>query len=194
MDEQAAIARLQQGDISGLEALVQAYQVPAMRAAILITRDRSSSEDIVQAAFLRVYERIGQFDNTRPFGPWFLRSVLNDAIKVATRQAHQVSLNYLRHGADNALVDNTAGPDELVEQAETVQAIQTALNSLSPTQRAVIVQRYYLGLSETEIAVALGCPPGTVKSRLHAARLRFRTLLHPGRRTTSASLIPDNPK
>ena len=81
MEEQKAIARLKRGDISGLEALVRKYQVQAVRAAYLIIRDRALAEDIVQAAFLRAYERIGQFDAGRPFGPWFLRSVVNDAVK-----------------------------------------------------------------------------------------------------------------
>jgi len=68
MEEQEAIARLKRGDISGLEALVRKYQVQAVRAAYLITHDRGLAEDIVQAAFLRAYERIGQFDAGRPFG------------------------------------------------------------------------------------------------------------------------------
>ena len=183
MEEQKAIARLKRGDISGLEALVRKYQVQAVRAAYLIIRDRALAEDIVQAAFLRAYERIGQFDAGRPFGPWFLRSVVNDALKAAARRERQVSLEASTEGGETSLAellaDPNPSPDELAEAAETRQAVWSALGKLPPSQRAVIVLRYYLGLSEAEMAGELACPPGTVKWRLHAARKSLRTLLRP---------------
>ena len=183
MEEQEAIARLKRGDVGGLEALVRQYQVRAVRTAYLITRDRALAEDIVQAAFLRAYERIGQFDAGRPFGPWFLRSVVNDAIKVTARRERQVPLEAGVEGEKASLTDFLAdpgpGPADLVEAAETRQAVWATLGKLPPAQRAAIVQRYYLGLSEAEMANELACPPGTVKWRLHAARKRLRTLLRP---------------
>ena len=63
----------------------------AIRAAYLIVRDRALAEDLVQTAFLRAYDRIGQFDPSRPFAPWFLRSVVNDAVKAAMRRAGPTS-------------------------------------------------------------------------------------------------------
>jgi RNA polymerase sigma-70 factor (ECF subfamily) len=72
MDERGAIERLQNGDVSGLELLVRRYQVRAVRTAYLVTRDQSLAEDVVQAAFVKAYERIGQFEARRSFGPWFL--------------------------------------------------------------------------------------------------------------------------
>jgi RNA polymerase sigma-70 factor (ECF subfamily) len=191
MEEQEAIARLKRGDIGGLEALVRQYQVQAVRAAYLITRDRALAEDIVQAAFLRVYERIGQFNAGRPFGPWFLRSVVNDAVKAVTRRERLVSLEASAEGDEtsllNLLADPNPGPADLVEAAETRQAVWTALGKLPPAQRAMIVQRYYLGMSEAEMAGELRCPPGTVKWRLHAARKRLRRLLRPLWPTASES-------
>ena len=183
MEEQEAIARLKRGDIGGLEALVCKYQVQAVRTAYLITRDRALAEDIVQTAFLRAYERIGQFDAERPFGPWFLRSVVNDAVKAAARRERQVPLEAGSEGEGTSLADLLAdpgpGPDNLVEAAEIHQTVWAALGKLPPAQRAAIVLRYYLDLSEAEMAGELACPPGTVKWRLHAARKRLRTLLRP---------------
>jgi len=183
MEEQEAIARLKRGDIGGLAALVRKYQVQAVRTAYLIIRDRALAEDIVQAAFLRAYERIGQFDAGRPFGPWFLRSVVNDAVKAAARRERQVSLEAGSEGEETSLADLLAdpgpGPEDLVETEEIRQTVWAALGKLPPVQRAAIVLRYYLDLSETEMADELACPPGTVKWRLHAARKRLRTLLRP---------------
>ena len=183
MEEQEAIARLKRGDIGGLEALVRQYQVQAVRTAYLIIRDRALAEDIVQAAFLRTYERIGQFDAGRPFGPWFLRSVVNDALKAAARRKRQVSPEAGPEGEGaslaNLLADPGPGPADLLEAAETREAVWSALGKLPPAQRAAIVLRYYLDLSEAAMADELACPPGTVNWRLHAARERLRTLLRP---------------
>lgn len=180
-DEYAAIARLKRGDIGGLEALVRAYQVRAVRAATLITHDRALAEDLVQSAFIRAYERIHQFDAARPFGPWFLRSVVNDAVKAVTRRPPQVALDATPSGEALPLPDPAPGPDTLLEQAETQDAIWQALAQLAPEQRGAVVLRYYLGFSEAEIAAEQACPPGTVKWRLHVARKRLRKLLTPWR-------------
>jgi RNA polymerase sigma-70 factor, ECF subfamily len=96
MDEREAIQRLKRGDISGLEALVRRYQLAAMRAAYLVTRERALAEDLVQSAFLKVYDRIDQFDAARPFGAWFYTTILRDAIKAARHRARASPIDRLR--------------------------------------------------------------------------------------------------
>jgi len=176
-----AVRRIQRGDISGLDELVRHYQVQAARAAYLVVRDRSLAQDLVQSAFVHAFERIGGFDAERPFGPWFLKLVLNDAIKAAMRRGREVSLDDTGVvGPDsNRVVDASIGPEQALEQAETSDQVWAALARLTPAQRAAVVQRYYLDQSEAEMTAALGCPPSTIKSRLHAARERLRTLLRP---------------
>ncbi len=183
MDEREANERLQHGDVGGLELLVRQYQVRAVRTAYLVTRDLTLAQDIVQAAFVKAYERIGQFDARRSFGPWFLTAVLHDALKVAKKRARELSLEGMGeddlHPRAESLVDGRPGPDALWEQAETAAEVWAALGRLVPHQRAAVVARYFLGLSEAEMAAALACPPSTVKWRLHAARQRLRVLLRP---------------
>ena len=183
MEERRAVARLRDGDIGGLATLVRSYQVRALRAAYLITRDRQLAEDVVQTAFLRAYQSIGQFDPARSFGPWFLRSVAHDAVKAASRRARDVPLDPIGGVEPDlgvaALADASPGPDARWEEAETREELWSALGALTPAQREAIVLRYYLNLSEAEMADRLGCPPGTVKSRLHAARARLLGLLRP---------------
>jgi RNA polymerase sigma-70 factor (ECF subfamily) len=174
MDEDEAIRRLRRGDIAGLEALVRLYQLPALRAAYLIVRERAVAEDVVQTAFVRVYDRIAGFDATRPFGPWFLKSVVNDAIKAASRRAREVLTP-----AAFECQDPQPTPELAWEHAETADEVWAALGRLSPTHRAAIVQRYYLGLSEAEIAANQAVASTTIKARLHAARARLRAFLQP---------------
>jgi RNA polymerase sigma-70 factor (ECF subfamily) len=182
MDEALAIARMKAGEIEGLAELVRAYQVRAIRAAYLVTRDRATAEDVVQVAFLRAYQRIGKFDASRPFGPWFLRSVTNAAVQVASQRARVLPLERdedSERAAETTLADYAPGPDRHWEAVETRAELWAALGQLTPRQREAVVLRYYLNLDEAEMAQRLQCPPGTIKSRLSAARARLRSLLRP---------------
>jgi RNA polymerase sigma-70 factor (ECF subfamily) len=176
--EAEAIRRLKQGDIGGLESLVRLYQAQALDAASVVTRNHAIAEDVVQAAFLRAYDAIGGFDADRSFGPWFLRSVVNDALKAVTRR-QTLSLNGAREESGRADGSSTGVHDlyEMVETAQTKEAIWAALDRLSPIHRAAIVMRYYLDLSDAEISQTLAVPPGTVRRRLHTGRKRLRDLL-----------------
>ena len=194
MEEQQAITRLRQGDISGLETLVRVYQVRAIRAAYLIVRDRSHAEDIVQAAFLRAYDRIAQFDTNRAFGPWFLKSVINDSVKAVTRRKIHVSIERdLENGEivlASQLTDSTSEPQELLESNDIRHAVWEALDKLTPAQRGAIVMRYFLDFSEAEMVQKMKRPAGTVKWLLYAARKHLRALLRPLR--SEAQSQPDD--
>jgi RNA polymerase sigma-70 factor (ECF subfamily) len=181
IEERAALARLKQGDITALDSLVRQYQVQAVRAATLITRDRALAEDIVQSAFIRAYEKIHQFDLERPFGPWFLRSVVNAALKATQRQARHSPLPMDNSTGEEVLLEDPGlDPEALFIQAETTAEIAQALRALSPQQRAALILRYYVGLNATEIAHALACSPSTVRQHLHRARRRLAHLLRRG--------------
>lgn len=178
MDEKQAIQRLKNGDISGLEFLVACHQVKAVRTAYLITRDLGLAEDIVQDSFLQAFRAIRGFDATRPFEPWFLRSVVNASVKTMQRSAGQVEVG---DEADEALLAELAQRVESVEaQVESIEVqnqIWDAMQKLSPRQRAVVVQRYFLEMSEKEMAEEAGSSVGTIKWMLNAARQRLRGLL-----------------
>lgn len=181
MQEYEAIARLKQGDIGGLETLVKNHQLRATRAAYLIIRDYDLAEDVVEDAFLRAYERIHQFDAECPFGPWFLRIVINIAKRAAVQHKRHISLDNVNTDEeitlDGILANISPDPEEMAEQADLHNAVWAALGKLTPDQRAAIIQRYYLGLSEKEIAANSDSPLGTIKWRLHTAREHLRDLL-----------------
>src|SRR5438105_11949380 len=121
IDEQAAVLRLRRGDIGGLETLVHAYHARAVRCALLVVHDQALALDVAQAAFVKAYERIHQFDVSRPFGPWFLKSVLRDAIKAADQRERTASLESHENGTTVTpdVPDGQAGPEALWEQRET---------------------------------------------------------------------------
>lgn len=176
MDDREAVLRLKRGDMGGLGTLMERYQVKAARAAFLITQDEALAQDIVQEVFLRIYQRISQFDEARPFEPYLMRSVVNASLN-AVRGNH--GLRNLDGDVDMVenLLDRAASVESQIELLQLRCAILDALSKLSPRQRAVIVQRYYLDMGEREMALELGVAPGTVKWLLNAARGRLRHLL-----------------
>ena len=178
MDEKQAIHRLKQGDIHGLEFLVNQFQLKAIRVAYLITRDLGLAEEIVQESFVKAYRSIRTFEKNRPFEPWFLRNVVNASVKTMQRSARQVGMG---ENADEilfaALIRSAESVEEQVEFIEIQNRIWDAMQKLSPRQRAVIVQRYFLEMSEKEMAAESGAAAGTIKWLLNAARERLRYLL-----------------
>lgn len=194
MEERAAIDRLKRGDVDGLEVLVKAHQTRAIRAAYLIVRDRPLAEDVVQGAFVRAYEKIGSFDAARPFAPWFMKIVVNDAIKAAKRRERTGPLQTRDEEPNIQMVETAPGPQELAEASEDRRRVWAALEKLPPVQRAVIVQRYYLGMSEAEMSRSSVSPPGTIKWRLYAARKSLAKLLGPDFRTQEAPVSFENPR
>jgi RNA polymerase sigma-70 factor (ECF subfamily) len=181
MEDQNAISRLKQGDLNGLEKLVSRYQAQAVHVAYLIVYDRPLAEDVVQTAFVKVAERIHQFDDERPFAPWFFRIIVNDALKLARKQKRGVSLDEQLDEPTaklaNWLSDPNPPPEQLVEQKETRQIILNAISSLPSGQRAVIVMRYYLDMPTLDMSAKLGRPLSTIKWWLRDGRKRLRRLL-----------------
>lgn len=182
MDDQTAITRIKQGELNGLESLVERYQARAVQAAYLIVFDQALAEDIAQTAFIKVAERINQFDEARPFEPWFYRMVVNDALKAARTQQRTVSWEPDQESGPAAriikgLATTEPLPELQIEQDELRQSILEAVRKLPPEQRAVITMHYFLDLNQADMSTRLNRPLTTIKWWLHEARKRLRSLL-----------------
>jgi RNA polymerase sigma-70 factor (ECF subfamily) len=162
------------GDVTAYETLVRRYQDLALRTAHSIMGSSPDMDDAVQEAFVKAYYALGRFRAGSPFRPWLLRIVANESIDRARRAARTVSLD-LRYDVDDGPADpGQRSPEaaslELEQQAELLAAV----NTLRPEDRLVIAYRYWLEMPEAEMADALGCARGTVKSRLSRAIARLR--------------------
>lgn len=181
MKDDQAVARLKQGDLESMEVLVSRYYLPAVRAAYLIVQDKGLAEDVVQNSFLCLSDTIRRFDPKRPFGTWFLRCVVNAAINTNHRETRLFSLDQVdeetNFSVESWLLDQNPGPAEQFEEAEKNQAILQALGKLTPKQRAAVVMRYFLEMSESEMARKLDSPKSSLKWWLHSARVHLRDLL-----------------
>jgi RNA polymerase sigma-70 factor (ECF subfamily) len=176
MDDIQAIRCLKRGDLSGLADLMSRYQGKAARAAFLVTGDPALAQDVVQETFLRIVDRIESFNESLPFEPYLIRSVINASLNLVRDDRKLMSLDGETHEVEN-LLDQAASVESQVEFAELQQRILDALSRLPARQRAAVIQRYYLDMSEKEMASTLDAAPGTVKWLLSTARERLRSLL-----------------
>ncbi len=172
--EQQAILRSQDGDLTGLGVLFELHQRVVFRTAYGIVADHHMAEEVTQQVFVELFTAIKRFDNKRSFTPWLYRIVVNISLKELRRRRHR-SIS-LEQEADD-LPSLEPMPDQVAEESEVRKSLWEAIKALSPKHRAAIVLRYYHGLSESEMSVALGCRRGTVKSRLHSARRELEKLL-----------------
>lgn len=178
MPDQAAIRSLKNGDTGGLETLITRYQTRAMRTAYFVTQDEQLAQDIVLDTFLEIYHHIHSFDENRPFQPYLMRSVVNKALNTVRKLRREVPLEALEgSGQVASLLSQAATVESQAEYAALQSQILAAIAALPPRQRAAVVLRYYLEMSETEMASILEAAPGTVKWLLHTARTRLRALL-----------------
>jgi RNA polymerase sigma-70 factor (ECF subfamily) len=183
MNEIEAIACLKRGDMRGLEILVRKYQLDAVRIAKSITKDLGLAQEIVQEAFLRVYHRIDQYDDVHPFRAWLLRIIVNDSLKAVTHQNRFISFEGVDEADDSDIGSILSESrlwfeqEEFTSTHENADALKEILNNLPPKHRAVLELKYYLDMSEEEIAMTVNIPLGTVKSRLHVAKQKLRCML-----------------
>ncbi len=178
IDDEEAIRCMKHGDIAGLGILVARYQAKAVDTAFLITQDKAIAEDVVQDVFVHIYQKIQCFNDNRPFKPYLIRSVVNRSLDAVEKRGKRINFNSDgKIGELGEMVSQAASVEDQVEYAQFVREVHRALLILPARQRAVIVQRYYLEMSEKEMAEELDAAPGTIKWLLNAARARLRTLL-----------------
>ena len=169
--EAALVERAQRGDIAAYEAIVEQFQDVAGRTAYAILGDHAEAQDAVQEAFVKAYYALDRFRVGSPFRPWLLRIVANEAINRARKTRRQVSIGLT---PDDERRGEGPTPEESALELEQRTELLSAVNSLRADDRLVIAYRFWLDFSEAEMAAALGCARGTVKSRLSRALDRLR--------------------
>jgi RNA polymerase sigma-70 factor (ECF subfamily) len=192
LEEQELVERARRGDVDAYEQLIRRFQDLAGRTAYVITGSAADAQDAVQEALVKAYAGLSGFREGSPFRPWLLRIVANEAIN-RRRAAHRTVRLTLRAAEGRPWEDAAPSPEGAALARETQRELVAAMGRLKPEDRLVIAYRYWFDLSEAEMATALGCARGTVKSRLSRALRRLRSALGPeepepaGPATASAS-------
>lgn len=179
LTDDALVARARRGDDAAYATLVRAHQDVAFRIAMLITTDAAEAQDATQDAFLKAHRALARFRPGEPVRPWLLTIVANEARnrrRSAGRRDHLATLAAAERRPEPGDAVPSS-PEAALLSAERRTALLEALGRLRPEDRLVIGARHLLELSERETASALGCRPGTVKSRLSRALERLRSEL-----------------
>jgi RNA polymerase sigma factor (sigma-70 family) len=158
--------------MTDMEELFRRHTGAAMKAAWLVTHDAGIAEDLVQEAFVKCAARLGGIRDVTGFGSYWQRAVLRLAANETRRLGYERRL-IERLGSAQALQRVSPPADEGVARI----VIGDALRSLTPRQRAVIVARFYLDLTEADTATALGMRLGTVKSTTSRALAALRLVM-----------------
>lgn len=169
--EQSWVRQAQAGDIEAWALLVETYQQPVFRLAYLLLGDPDDAEDVAQETFIRAHAALNRFRADLPLRPWLLRITVN-----LTHNWRRSASRYM------AALQRTFSPPDppspiSPEGKADAELLRQAVRRLSIRDQQVLYMRYFLDCSEQEMAEVLKTARGTVKSRLHRALQRLRTVL-----------------
>ncbi len=175
-DDQGLIEACRAGRTEAFGVLVRRYQDRLYPTILRLCGCAEDAHDLTQDAFLRAFQKLDRFHGGSSFYTWLYRIAIN--LTLSGRRRRRVTL-HLADGCRGEPMDPSDDPEVTdptlpAQQAERDALVQSALNSLAPDHRAVVVLKDLDGLRYEQIAEVLGVPVGTVRSRLHRARCELR--------------------
>jgi RNA polymerase sigma-70 factor, ECF subfamily len=170
VDQRGLVVRARRGDHDAFTALVDLTIARLDSAARLILRDPELARDAVQESFIRAWRDLPGLRDPDRFDAWLRKLTVNACIDAARRRRRRSIEVELTPILMPSIADDSAGIAER-------EQLDDALRRLDPEWRAIVVQHFFLGMPLAEIAVAMGIPVGTVKSRLHRSLQAMRSTL-----------------
>ncbi|NLY28755.1 MAG: RNA polymerase sigma factor RpoE [Alcaligenaceae bacterium] len=181
----ALVARVQRGDKRAFDLLVLKYQRKIMRLLSRMINDPGEIEDVAQEAFIKAYRALPQFRGESAFYTWLYRIAINTARnwqvsngrRLVTQNSHEDEDGETFDPIDSLSDINT--PESMLASRQIVERVNAAMNALPEDLRTAIVLREIEGMSYEDIAQSMGCPVGTVRSRIFRAREAIAAQLRP---------------
>ena len=182
-----AVERTLSGERDAYRILVERHSQNVFRLAYRMTSNRHDAEEVVQEAFLRAYQKLGQFEARANFGTWVYRIAANYAIdrmrQRKKEEARKVEPNAREEEAENNPVnlvqDAAPTPERLTQSLELRKHMQIALAALSESERTAFVMRHWEGCGIEEIAAVLKTNSGAAKNTVFRAVQKLRQALQP---------------
>ncbi|MFL5320408.1 MAG: RNA polymerase sigma factor [Myxococcaceae bacterium] len=163
------------GNPSAFEALVRSVQRPVYGLCLRLLRSEAESAEVAQETFLRAYQNLGKYDESRPFDLWVLAIARNLCLDVLRRRQ--------KHSPDpiddlkDTLPSGETGAEERAIQQQERMSLEAAVSTLPPEDREVLALYYVQKRTTKEIASVMGVAPGTIMARLFRAREKLRKLM-----------------
>ena len=178
-DDDRLIAECLKGNTAAFGELVSRYPDRLFNTMLRLVDHAEDARDVVQEAFLHAYQSLHSFKGDSLFFTWLYRIGVNTAISMKRKQRPLLRVQATREGEggiDPLDPSEVNRPGYALEMAEEERRVQEALSRLSPEHRAVLVMKDMEGMKYEEMAEVLEVPVGTIRSRLHRARLELRTI------------------
>ncbi len=178
------VARVQRGDKSAFDFLVIKYQHKIIQLVNGYIKDPSEAQDVAQEVFLKAYRALGSFRGEAAFYTWLYRIAINTAKNYLLSRSRRSS-SFEVDIQDAEAIENAPQlqgmdtPERHLLNEEIVDTIKTTIENLPEEMRIAIMLREFEGMSYEEIAVAMDCPVGTVRSRIFRAREAIDSKLNP---------------
>ncbi|WP_066730983.1 RNA polymerase sigma factor RpoE [Cupriavidus sp. D384] len=183
--DQLLVERVQQGDKKAFELLVVKYHRKIIRLISRLVRDPAEVEDVAQDAFIKAYRALPQFRGESAFYTWLYRIAVNTAKNYLATQGRRPEANSdidaeeAETFADGEQLRDINTPESMLHTRQVADTVNRAMEALPEELRTAITLREIEGLSYEEIAEAMGCPIGTVRSRIFRAREAIAEKLRP---------------
>jgi len=175
--DQELMRRVQNGDKEAFAALVERHKAPLVRVLTALARDRDRAEEVAQDAFVRLFELSHRYQERGQFKPYLYRIATN-LLRTEDRKRRRHAI-LLKAFGGNGAHEVAPSPQIVCLRDELSVRLTQALSALPLRYRSPIVLRELEGWSYTDIARAMSCGEGTVKSRIHRGRERLRQMLEP---------------
>jgi RNA polymerase sigma-70 factor, ECF subfamily len=202
--DRALVLRAQSGERSAFNALVRKYRHRVMKLSMRYIRNRADAEDAVQETFMKAYWGLQHFRGDSAFYSWLHRIAVNSAkTALSLRARHSSVFASANKNADelndtSAVLKEMDTPEELALTDEICGEVNAAIDALADEQRTAIVLREFEGLTYSQVASAMSCPVGTVRSRVFRAREaidhQLRNVFDDGLGRARNNLSPQSPK
>ena len=179
-DDNRLITECREGNTAAFGELVWRYQDRLFNTVVRLVDNAEDARDVVQEAFLHAYQSLHSFKGDSLFFTWLYRIAVNTAISMKRKQRPVLRIHVT--GDEKTALDppdpaETNRPGHAMEMAEEERKVHSALSKVSSEHRAVLVMKDMEGMKYEEMAEVLGVPVGTIRSRLHRARLEIRDIL-----------------
>lgn len=178
------VLRVQQGDKSAYDFLVIKYQHKIIQLVNRYVKDTSEAQDVAQESFIKAYRALGSFRGDSAFYTWLYRIAINTAknylVSRSRRSAgYQIDIQDAEVFENAPQLQGLETPERQLLNQEIIDTIRLAIDTLPEEMRTAIMLREFDGLSYEEIAFAMDCPVGTVRSRIFRAREAIDNKLNP---------------
>lgn len=175
-EQREVFRRIAAGDQAALKTLYEWIAGRAMAVALRLLRDRSEAEDVVQDAFIEVWRRASQYEATRGGADAFVLTIVRSRA-IDRLRARGSSSRVAAEAGREGVLESSPPPHEAADARFDRERVLGALAALPPEQRRVVELAYYEGMSQSEIAVLLHEPLGTVKTRTRLAMMKLAEML-----------------